>query len=510
MPHFFHSRKIWSQVSVHFGVDVALWICAFVAGTFLRFSGSSFSAIGKCVVYFPGFAIGALSLASACYISGLYSRHAIHQSVRRRYLLVLGCLALAIVATLSYGSINFSARIGRGVMGLALPAAILLTYLHHGWLTNNVKRSKERLISIIGSQDDELEVRLLLKIPQIYTEVVGCVVANGYRVTSDIKILGKVDDLNSIVESKNIDVIFCTLGNLRDKKLAAKIRHQRYAGVSGTSLVNLCEEVFQAVPIEVIDEDWLMNACSTSGFYYAAKLKRAFDVIAALTFMVILGPFLLIGMALVFIRSGRPVFYSQIRAGKFGRDIKITKLRTMDTNAEVDGAQWSQNNDPRVTPIGATLRKFRIDEIPQLWSVLIGDMSFVGPRPERPEFIDDLSDEVYCYKERLLVQPGLTGWAQVNYPYGADIDDVRRKLEFDLYYMKHMSLVLDIFILLDTIKIIIRGGASRQRGARLTQFELHLHDNAKQLNIPRRKISRLRDTATVSLSGKVSSGHRQG
>jgi lipopolysaccharide/colanic/teichoic acid biosynthesis glycosyltransferase len=130
----------------------------------------------------------------------------------------------------------------------------------------------------------------------------------------------------------------------------------------------------------------------------------------------------------------------------------------MSLDAERDGAAWSTENDPRVTVVGRFLRKYRIDEIPQLGNVLRGDMSFVGPRPERPEFVDELSASIPHYMERLMVQPGITGWAQVNYPYGASIADARRKLEYDLYYTKHMSLFLDLFSLLDTVRIILRGG----------------------------------------------------
>jgi len=141
----------------------------------------------------------------------------------------------------------------------------------------------------------------------------------------------------------------------------------------------------------------------------------------------------------------------------------MTKLRTMCVGAETNGAVWSGKNDPRVMFVGRFLRRYRIDEIPQLWHVLCGHMSFVGPRPERPEIITQLAREVPFYEERLMVQPGITGWAQVSYPYGASAKDARHKLEYDLYYMKHMSLFLDVFILLDTVRIVILGGATAAR-----------------------------------------------
>jgi len=165
--------------------------------------------------------------------------------------------------------------------------------------------------------------------------------------------------------------------------------------------------------------------------------------------------------------SPGPIFYRQNRAGRFGRDFEMLKLRTMHVDSEKNGAQWCGKDDPRIHPVGRFLRRYRIDEIPQLWHVFCGHMSFVGPRPERPEMIAQLAKEIPFYEERQMVQPGITGWAQVSYPYGASVLDTRRKLEYDLYYMKHMSLFLDVFILLDTIRTVLSGGAreAEVRGA---------------------------------------------
>jgi lipopolysaccharide/colanic/teichoic acid biosynthesis glycosyltransferase len=181
-----------------------------------------------------------------------------------------------------------------------------------------------------------------------------------------------------------------------------------------------------------------------------------------------------------------PVLFRQERLGRFGRKFEVLKLRTMGVDAEASGAQWSTENDPRVTPVGRFLRKFRIDEIPQLWNVLRGDMSFVGPRPEREEFGEQLTAEIPYFSERLLIHPGITGWAQVCYPYGATVEDARRKLEFDLYYLKNMGLVMDLFVLLDTIKIVLVGGASRRRGDKLAEFEKKLEDARQQVRLARR------------------------
>jgi lipopolysaccharide/colanic/teichoic acid biosynthesis glycosyltransferase len=233
-----------------------------------------------------------------------------------------------------------------------------------------------------------------------------------------------------------------------------------------------CEEIHQAIPLELIDHEWLLHACGQPGYFYVSKLKRLADVLIAGSLGLAALPLFLAAWLLVRLTSKGPGIYSQVRVGRFGESFRVYKLRTMRIDAEANGPQWSKTKgDPRVTPFGNILRKFRIDEIPQLWNILQGEMSFVGPRPERPEFTEQLASQIPFFRERLLLRPGLTGWAQVCYPYGASVEDARRKLEFDLYYIKHMSLSLDAFILLDTVKTILRGGASERRGIRLAQFE---------------------------------------
>jgi len=176
---------------------------------------------------------------------------------------------------------------------------------------------------------------------------------------------------------------------------------------------------------------------------------------------------------LVKLTSKGPLIYRQMRSGKGGRPFQVFKLRSMRVDAEADGRpRWWQKNDSRETWIGRWLRKFRIDEIPQLVNILRGEMSFVGPRPERPEFVEELSRQIPFYAERLMMPPGLTGWAQVNYAYGASVEDAVQKLEFDLYYLKHMSLVLDLFVLLDTIRTVLLGGARQRCPSRAQMTEL--------------------------------------
>jgi exopolysaccharide biosynthesis polyprenyl glycosylphosphotransferase len=192
------------------------------------------------------------------------------------------------------------------------------------------------------------------------------------------------------------------------------------------------------------------------GIQYA--VKYGLDPIIAAAIVVLLSPILLAVALAVWLDSGRPILFRQVRVGRDGRKFTMLKFRSMRTDAEKDGRPvWAGENDPRVTRVGALIRKTRIDEIPQLWNVLKGDMAIVGPRPERPYFVERLREVIPYYDQRHTVKPGITGWAQVRYPYGASVQDAVEKLQYDLFYIKHMSLLFDLSILFETIKVIIFG-----------------------------------------------------
>ena len=184
--------------------------------------------------------------------------------------------------------------------------------------------------------------------------------------------------------------------------------------------------------------------------------RRIVSMVAAAVGLLVFAPLLPIVILLVRLSSPGPIFYRQTRVGLRGDTFTVLKFRTMRQDAEANGAKWATKDDPRVTRVGRFMRKTRLDEVPQLWNVLRGDMNFVGPRPERPEFIRLLSDEMPFYELRHTIRPGLTGWAQVRYGYGGTLEESRHKLEFDLYYLKHMSLGLDLLIMFETIKTILR------------------------------------------------------
>lgn len=189
--------------------------------------------------------------------------------------------------------------------------------------------------------------------------------------------------------------------------------------------------------------------------------KRGLDILVSAAMLLFTLPLLLVTALAIRLESPGPVFYRQTRVGRHGKLFQVIKFRSMRNDAEKNGAQWAGQNDARITRVGAFIRKTRIDEIPQALNILFGEMSFVGPRPERPEFTSLLAEEIPHYDDRHRVKPGLTGWAQINYPYGASVEDSRQKLTYDLYYMKHYSFMLDLFIIIRTVRVAIKGVGAR-------------------------------------------------
>ena len=463
-------------------IDMTIWISAFFVGGSIRFLGDKERLHEALTNYAPGLVLSSLGLVAAAYIFGLYSIGGIRLRLRRRIILISCCLFAAAVVLLALGSINFSLKVGRGVLLLSVVPATLVIWLHHLLIHKLNYGFSERAVVLVSSENDEAEALLLQSMELRNCVLVGCYVRKGYVPRSHIKVLGNLDEVRKHVDESHIDRIYCTTGSFRDPEIALLLRRLRYSGMAISATAIACEETYQAIPLDLIDDEWLLHACGQPGHMYIAKIKRLADIMASILIGIPLLPFLLLGSLLVRWWGGTgPVLYRQERLGRFGRKFEVLKLRTMVVDAEAGGAQWSTENDPRATGVGRFLRKFRIDEIPQLWNILRGDMSFVGPRPEREEFVKELSKTIPYFSERLLINPGLTGWAQVCHPYGATVEDARRKLEFDLYYLKNMGLVMDLFVILDTIKIVLLGGASRRRGDELAEFENKLRDARQQV-----------------------------
>jgi exopolysaccharide biosynthesis polyprenyl glycosylphosphotransferase len=373
---------------------------------------------------------------------------------------VRGVLASAVLGLLLYAVAYFlvegnQTRIG---VGFFLVLAALLTL---AWRMLYIRiftsRALMRRVLILGAGkagETLLEAYHTLKPRPFY--LVGFIDDDPEKTGRHLKgvpILGSGDRLLEIVEREAVtDLVIAVSGEMQGRTFQAVLDAQQQ-GVDVTPMPAMYEELMNRVPIHHLESEWLIRSfvieARTSMFYEATR--RVLDIIGALVGLLILAilfPFVSLGILL---ESGRPVFYRQVRLGKGGRHYEVLKFRTMWQDAEKDGVRLTVQNDSRVTRFGNFLRRAHLDEFPQFWNVLKGEMSLIGPRAERPEWVKQFEKQIPFYRARLLVKPGITGWAQVNYDYYVTVEEMAVKLEYDLYYIKHRNLLMDFAILLRTI-----------------------------------------------------------
>jgi len=269
--------------------------------------------------------------------------------------------------------------------------------------------------------------------------------------------------LLSIVNKHSVDEVVVGVRDRRNGGVPmAELLQCKVEGVTITDLSTFFERETGQVQLDCLNPSWIVFS---DGFGHGSNkffVKRIFDGVVSLFLLGLTFPIMLLTAIAIFVETGAPILYRQERVGEFGRTFRILKFRSMRQDAEVSGApQWARPNDDRVTKVGRVIRLLRIDELPQIFNVLKGDMSFVGPRPERPFFVRDLSKQVPYYVSRHTVKPGITGWAQIRYNYGASVEDAVKKLQYDLYYVKNHSLFLDLVILLQTAQVVLFGKGAR-------------------------------------------------
>ena len=279
--------------------------------------------------------------------------------------------------------------------------------------------------------------------------------------TSNPSIIGDFSQILSICRDAQVDRIVVALDERRGKLPVNQLLDCRLKGVKVEEGASFSEYISGKLTVENLRPSALIFTDGFKRSQIIKQLKRCVDIGAALMAMVIFSPLALIISLAILLDSKGPVFYRQERVGQDGRIFKLLKFRSMRVDAEGEEPIWAEVNDPRVTRVGKVIRKLRLDEIPQVINVHRGEMSFVGPRPERPFFTEKLTNEIPFYSLRHSVKPGITGWAQICYPYGASKEDALEKLKYDLYYIKHMSFLLDLTILLETGKIVLFGKGSR-------------------------------------------------
>ena len=278
---------------------------------------------------------------------------------------------------------------------------------------------------------------------------------------SDPMVLGSTADLPSLVAKHHVDRIVVSLTDRRGKLPTAQLLHAKMSGVRVEDAATTYERITGKIFTDGIKPSWLIFSDGFARSQVTRVVKRAFDLVGAFIGIVLAAPLMLLTAIAVRLDSPGPVLYRQDRVGENGRIFTLSKFRSMRADAESGTPIWAKDKDDRVTRVGRFIRLTRLDELPQFWNVLRGDMSFVGPRPERPFFVEQLAQEIPFYTQRHAVRPGLTGWAQVKYQYGSSIEDATEKLRYDLYYIKHLSIVFDLTILIDTVKVILSGKGAK-------------------------------------------------
>lgn len=407
----------------------------------------------------------AIFITGAMTAFGLYQVHLRHS--RMDFILRLGLsFAFGGIGLLVLYYMVPQTYIGRGVMALALLISLLEVVsvrllLLHVFRTDALRQ--RILVLGAGKNADLINSRLRRNSDRRSFVVVGFVPIHGQAtVVREQSLVRSEQGLVGLVKQLQIDELVIApderRGGLPMEEMLACVQQ----GISIIDLSTFFEREAGMVQLNIVDPSWLVFS---GGFDYSTPRrlsKRFFDLLAASALLLVAWPAMLLVALLVWLEDGRPILYRQIRVGERGEHFELIKFRSMRIDAEKDGvARWATKDDDRSTRIGRFIRLTRLDELPQLFSVLAGNMSFVGPRPERPHFVSMLSDEIRYYSVRHCVKPGLTGWAQLRYPYGASVHDAEEKLKFDLFYVKNHGLLFDLMIMLQTVEVVLFGRGAR-------------------------------------------------
>ena len=378
---------------------------------------------------------------------------------------LISCIVIGIVlATFSYllQATALTPFLWRSILlpglGLFTLWAVLLRVVAGAWVRSHAKQSSCLLLgsdaSIVQFEQDFRRWNpfgnlVVLSDPDSETPPIS---------SRSLQAAGSLEDLSYWSERSWSGVVVAPQLNLSNHQLQS-LMQLRLKGTPVYNLPNFYEMLWQKLPPALLRDTWFTFSGGFQLFTNRAslKIKRVIDLVVSSVLLAILLPLMLLTAVAIKLESPGNVFYSQLRTGLNGQPFRVYKFRSMRQDAEKAGAQWAQKRDPRITRVGYFLRLMRIDELPQLWNVLRGDMSLIGPRPERPEFDSQLATKIPYYNLRYLVKPGITGWAQVMYPYGASVADAYEKVSYDLYYIKNYSIWLDLAIALKTIRIVVLG-----------------------------------------------------
>ncbi|MFM5929538.1 MAG: TIGR03013 family XrtA/PEP-CTERM system glycosyltransferase [Novosphingobium sp.] len=388
---------------------------------------------------------------------GVYGSESL-RSMRFATARLLVAISLGVIALSFLDWLTGGAHFWRSVLAYAMALSIALLLANRLVVGGILGASAfRRRVLVLGAGERANRLRRLGERPESGFVIVGYIgMTDGPHPVEEAINRSAIHNLKRFVENLGVSEVVLALEERRNALPLQDLLRIKTAGVHVNDFSSFIERETGRVDLDTVNPSWLIFSDGfSSGRVFSSAAKRVFDVLASSLLLLLTAPIIALFALIVKIDSKGPAFFRQTRVGLYGQTFDLIKLRSMRTDAEVNGAQFAQENDPRVTRVGRFIRKVRIDELPQTWSVLKGEMSFVGPRPERPEFVSDLEEKLPYYAERHMVKPGITGWAQINYPYGANLEDSRHKLEYDLYYAKNYTPFLDLLILLQTLRVVL-------------------------------------------------------
>ncbi len=389
---------------------------------------------------------------------GVYGPQAL-QSLRFTFMRMLAAVSLAVILLSTLYFIFPGVALWRSNLAFAMPLAIALPMLVRSFFISRLDgQSFQRRILVMGAGDRAARIGALSDEKGSGFTVVGYIAMTDKPSVMEHAVhRDSIANLSEHVERLNASEVVLALEERRGSLPLSDLVRVKTTGVYVNEISSFLERETGRVDLATVNPSWFIFSDGfTAGQRLSKVAKRLFDIAASIAVLALTLPIVVVAAIAVRLDSKGQIFYRQTRVGHYGEPYRIIKFRSMREDAEVGGkAVWASAADPRITRVGNFLRQTRIDEIPQAWNVLKGEMSFVGPRPERPEFVGELEQQIPYYAERHMVKPGLTGWAQVNYPYGASIEDAKAKLEYDLYYAKNYTPFLDLLILLQTIRVVL-------------------------------------------------------
>ncbi|MDL2352447.1 MAG: TIGR03013 family PEP-CTERM/XrtA system glycosyltransferase [Pseudomonadota bacterium] len=437
-------------------IDIALLIAVGEAAWRVRASqiGMDLGPLGDRAGQLIGYSAVVLTAMIAVGVYGADSLRSMRFATARLLVAVsLGIIAITFLDFVLGGHTFWRSTLAYAMLGSVL--ALVLNRLVVGGILGASAFRRRVLVLGAGMRADRL--RQLSEKPESGFVIVGYVLmTESEPVIAEAIPRSAIHNLTRHVENLGVSEVVLALEERRNSLPLADLLRIKTTGVHVNDFSSFIERETGRVDLDSVNPSWLIFSDGfSSGRAISSVVKRLFDIAASALLLALTAPVIALFAALVKLDSKGPAFFRQTRVGLFGQDFDVIKLRSMRTDAEANGAQWATKDDPRVTRLGKFIRKVRIDELPQTWSVLKGEMSFVGPRPERPQFVAELEEQMPFYAERHMVKPGITGWAQINYPYGASVEDSRHKLEYDLYYAKNYTPFLDLLILLQTLRVVL-------------------------------------------------------